>query len=103
MKWHGHPNLARRPPTPSKGRGPVQRLARRALLAGGGTATTSQVLDWVGRHRDFALPGWQGYGKLHVILEQIGAERTHRDWSKQGAPWVWRLRNSDDPNDTETG
>jgi hypothetical protein len=45
MKWHGHPNLSRRPATPSKGRGPVQRLARRALLVLG---TASSVASFRG-------------------------------------------------------
>jgi tripartite-type tricarboxylate transporter receptor subunit TctC len=45
MKWHGYPNLTRRPPTPSRARGPVQRLARRALLVLG-IASTSEIMDW---------------------------------------------------------
>jgi hypothetical protein len=35
MKWEHYPNLRRRPPTPSKNRGPVQVRIRRAFLASG--------------------------------------------------------------------
>jgi hypothetical protein len=45
-----------------EGRGPVQRLARRALIANGGRATRSQILEWTGRRGSFAaLPGWNGF------------------------------------------
>jgi hypothetical protein len=33
MTWDDFPNLRRRPPTPSKGRGPVQVRIRRAFIA----------------------------------------------------------------------
>jgi hypothetical protein len=35
MKWEHFPDLRRRPPTPSKGRGPVQVRVRRAFIASG--------------------------------------------------------------------
>jgi hypothetical protein len=35
MKWPHHRNLRNRPPTPSKGRGPVQVRIRRAFIASG--------------------------------------------------------------------
>jgi hypothetical protein len=74
----------------------VQRLARRALIANGGTATTSQILEWTGRRRSFAaLPGWGGYGKLHIILEQIGARKIGRAWKAHGQPWLWHLRDTE--------
>jgi hypothetical protein len=47
MKWAEHPNLRKRPPTPSKGRGPVQRAIRRAFAASGTEAlTSSAIYDW---------------------------------------------------------
>jgi hypothetical protein len=36
MKWAHHPNLRKRPPTPAKARGSIQRAIRRAFCNGNG-------------------------------------------------------------------
>src|SRR5262249_53450262 len=41
MKWDGYPNLRKRPPTPAKARGSIQRAIRRAFAASGAEALTS--------------------------------------------------------------
>ena len=41
MKWPHHRNLRNRPPTPSKGRGPVQVRIRRAFIASGAEVLSS--------------------------------------------------------------
>ena len=47
MKWAHHPNLRKRPRTPAKGRGSVQRAIRRAFAASGTeTLTSSAIYDW---------------------------------------------------------
>jgi CelD/BcsL family acetyltransferase involved in cellulose biosynthesis len=73
---------------PSKGRGPVQVRARRALHALGG-ASTSEVMEWThcrSRHR-------QNSRAARRALEQMGAVRVGRAETR-GRPWLWRLRNS---------
>jgi hypothetical protein len=40
QKWDGYPNLRKRPPTPSKGRGSVQVRIRRAFIASGSDVLT---------------------------------------------------------------
>src|SRR5262249_22453356 len=42
-KWFGHRNLAHRPAKPALGNGKVQRAAKRQLLLGNGTCSTSEV------------------------------------------------------------
>src|SRR5262249_50270962 len=44
MKWEHYPNLRRRPPTPSKNRGPVQVRIRRAFLATGAEVLSSSAI-----------------------------------------------------------
>ena len=52
MKWPHHPNLRKRPPTPSKGRGPVQVRIRRAFIASGAEVLSStQIYDWTHSRR----------------------------------------------------
>src|SRR5215813_4258816 len=47
MKWAHHPNLRKRPRTPAKGRGSVQRAIRLAFAASGTEAlTSSAIYDW---------------------------------------------------------
>jgi hypothetical protein len=47
MKWAHHPNLRKRPRTPAKGRGSVQRAIKRAFAATSASALTStQIYDW---------------------------------------------------------
>jgi hypothetical protein len=87
MRWIGFPNLAQKPSAPARGRGSVQRLARRAMLVGG-TVSTSQVLEWT-RCRGSRRHG--DYRAARRALEQIGAERVGRA-ATTGRPWLWRLR-----------
>src|SRR5262249_43536027 len=47
MKWAHHPNLRKRPRTPAKGRGSVQRAIKRVFAATSASALTStQIYDW---------------------------------------------------------
>ena len=51
-KWPHHRNLRNRPPTPSKGRGPVQVRIRRAFIASGAEVLSStQIYDWTHSRR----------------------------------------------------
>jgi hypothetical protein len=96
QKWLGFRNLAHRPPTPSKGRGSVQRRAKRAMIALGGIASTSQVLEWTAcrkRVRGERADRWDCRAARRA-LEQLGAERVGRV-PPYGAV-LWRLRNTDD-------
>jgi hypothetical protein len=43
MKWAHHPNLRKRPRTPAKGRGSVQRAIKRAFAATSASALTSNA------------------------------------------------------------
>jgi hypothetical protein len=55
MKWPHHRNLRNRPPTPSKGRGPVQVRIRRAFIASGAEVLSStQIYDWTHSRRRIA-------------------------------------------------
>src|SRR4029077_2127692 len=72
MKWNGHPNLARRPHAPNKGRGRLQRQVRRALLVHGPLVTTSQLLDWA-YPRNRRRPSWD-----HTKVRRIVAEHCDR-------------------------
>ena len=58
-KWHGYPNLRRRPHAPNKGRGRLQRaIARAFLVAGSDTLSSTAVYDWCfarDRHRPLGV------------------------------------------------
>src|SRR5262245_13624330 len=61
MKWAHHPNLRKRPRTPAKGRGSVQRAIKRVFAATSASALTStQVYDWA--HDQARLRGNQRLG-----------------------------------------
>jgi hypothetical protein len=52
MKWEHYRNLGNRPPTPSKGRGPVQVRIRRAFIASGAEVlSSSAIYDWTHSRR----------------------------------------------------
>src|SRR5262245_53632640 len=87
MKWHNYPNLSLRPARPAFHCGPVQRRAKRALLALG-TASTSTITQWTHRR---PTPGITR--STRRALEQIGAVRVGRA-ATAGRPWLWRLRDS---------
>jgi hypothetical protein len=91
MNWRLHPNLAKRPASPNKGRGRVQKCILRAFLIGGQELTTSQILDWTHRPRRGGgpLPTLWLYGGLHRVLRQIA------DPIRKVPPhnaWLWRLK-----------
>jgi len=59
MKWPHHRNLRNRPPTPSKGRGPILVRIRRAFIA---SAEVQRI-------RALSTPGRPG---IRVIAERFG-------------------------------
>jgi len=85
-------NLARRLPKPAMGRGRLQRAARRALLAHGGTATTVEVAQWAYVRKVVRGERLDDDDRRHVrrALDQI-AERVGRAGG-MGRPIIWRLR-----------
>jgi hypothetical protein len=68
-KWPRHPNLRRRPHSPNKGKGRLQRQIARAFAVGGPVLSSSQVYDWafarkrklsqLRRHGVWRIP-WRG-------------------------------------------
>jgi hypothetical protein len=96
MKWPHHPNLRSRPPTPSKGRGPVQRATRRAFAASGAEALTStQIYDWAYARRRLGRRKSMPFGVYSQALRTLRAmcDRVGRGTSI-GRPWLWRLRDN---------
>jgi len=97
MKWPHHRNLRNRPPTPSKGRGPVQVRIRRAFIASGAEVLSStQIYDWTHSRRRQSrrkkLPFgvyWRTLKTLRAMCEPVERVPPH------GA-WLWRLRNTAD-------
>jgi len=97
MKWEHYPNLRRRPPTPSKNRGPVQVRIRRAFLASGAEVlSSSAIYDWTHPRRrcgrSKALPAGIYWGTLQVLRTMC--EPVER-MPPHGA-WLWRLRDTAD-------
>jgi hypothetical protein len=66
MKWPHHRNLRNRPPTPSKGRGPVQVRIRRAFLASGAEVGRSAPRWSADLPRLIAVRACARYGVLHL-------------------------------------
>jgi hypothetical protein len=86
-------NLLRRPRSPAKGQGRVQRLARRALWALS-EASTSEILKWTHGfklHRGERLANWDSLTARRA-LKQIGAIKTGRA-ATIGRPMLWRMRD----------
>jgi hypothetical protein len=91
--WLRHPNLQKRPHSPSRGRGRLQIAVRRAFI-GHPFRTSSQIYDWCYPRRRKRVAGcWQW--SVYRILREI-ADRRGRA-STIGRPWIWRLRNSQLP------
>jgi hypothetical protein len=94
MKWPHHRNLRNRPPTSSKGRGPVQVRIRRAFMASGAEVLSStQIYDWTHsrRRQRNKLPFgvyWRTLKTLRAMCDPIERVPPH------GA-WLWRLRNNE--------
>jgi hypothetical protein len=89
----GHPNLRKRPPAPSKGRGPVQVRIRRAFVASGAQLlSSSAIYDWTharrrrGRHKSMPI----GIYSITLRTLRIMADPIRRV-PPYGA-WLWRLK-----------
>jgi hypothetical protein len=101
MKWPHHRNLRNRPPTPSKGRGPVQVRIRRAFIASGAEVLSStQIYDWTHSRRRQSrrkkLPFgvyWRTLKTLRAMCDPVGRG------SGSARPILWRLRPDDEPSD----
>src|SRR5262244_3584082 len=97
MKWAHHPNLRKRPRTPSKGRGSVQRAIRRAFAASGTEAlTSSAIYDWAHIRRRLGRRKSMPFGVYSRTLRTL---RAMCDPVKRVPPhgaWLWRLRNTAD-------
>jgi hypothetical protein len=91
-----HLNLRKKPPAPSKGRGPVQRAIRRVFMASGAEVLNStDIYDWAHGRRRFGRRKSMPFGvysrtlrTLRAMCEPVGRAPTI------GRPWLWRLRNS---------
>ena len=82
MKWDGHPNLRKRPRTPAKGRGAVQRAIKRAFAATSASALTStQIYDWahvrrrLGRRKSMPAPHFSEADKARIAASYAPHER----------------------------
>src|SRR6478672_8358042 len=84
--WDYYPNLRRRPYSPNKGRGRLQRAAKRALIAHGGEATSSEIYAWSDTWPDAR----RHYRSVWRVLIQI-ADPVRRV-PPYGA-WLWRLKD----------
>ena len=97
MKWDGHPNLRKRPRTPAKGRGTVQRAIKRAFAATSASALTStQIYDWAHVRRRLGHRKSMPFGVYSRTLRTL---RAMCDPVKRVPPhgaWLWRLRNTAD-------
>ena len=92
MKWAHHPNLRKRPRTPAKGRGSVQRAIKRAFAATSASALTStQIYDWAHVRRRKSMP-FGVYSRtlrtLRAMCDPVGRG------TSIGRPILWRLRNN---------
>jgi hypothetical protein len=95
---HGHPNLRKRPRTPAKGRGAVQRAIKRAFAATSASALTStQIYDWAHVRRRLGRRKSMPFGVYSRTLRtlKVMCYRVGRGTSI-GRPWLWRLRNTAD-------
>jgi hypothetical protein len=98
MKWDGYPNLRKRPPTPAKARGSIQRAIRRAFAATSASALTStQIYDWAHLRRRFGRRKSMPFGVYSRTLRtpKVMCYRVGRGTSIR-RPWLWRLRNTAD-------
>jgi hypothetical protein len=95
MKWPHHRNLRNRPPTPSKGRGPVQLRIRRAFIASGAEALSStQIYDWTHSRRRQSRRKKLPFGVYWRTLKTLRAMCDPVERVPPHVAWLWRLRNS---------
>jgi hypothetical protein len=98
MKWDGYPNLRRRPPTPAKARGSIQRAIQRAFIASGAEAlTSSAIYDWAYVRRRLGRCKSMPAGVYSRALRTLRAmcDPIERGTSI-GRPILWKLRQSAD-------
>jgi len=96
MKWPHHPNLRKQPPTPSKGRGPVQVRIKRAFIASGAEVLSStQIYDWTHSRRRQMHRKKLPYGIYWGMLQALRAmcDPVGRG-PGIGRPTLWRWRNT---------
>jgi hypothetical protein len=80
--------LRKRPRTPAKGRGSVQRAIKRAFAATGASALIStQIYDWAHVRRRLGRRKSMPFGVY---------SRTLRTRVPPQGAWLWRLRNTAD-------
>src|SRR5262249_10893293 len=97
MKWPHHRNLRNRPPTPSKGRGPVQVRIRRAFLASGAEVLSStQIYDWTHARRRQSRRKKLPFGVYWRTLKTLRAMCDPVERVPPHGAWLWRLRNTAD-------
>jgi hypothetical protein len=97
MTWEDFPNLRKRPPTPSKGRGPVQVRIKRAFTARGvNVLSSSEIYSWSHVRRRLGRCKSMPFGvysrtlrTLKTMCDPVGRG------SGRGRPILWRLRNSE--------
>jgi hypothetical protein len=96
MKWPHHRDLRNRPPTPSKGRGPVQVRIRRAFVASGAEVLSStQIYDWTHSRRRQSRRKKLPFGVYWRTLKTLRAMCDPVERVSPHGAWLWRLRNSE--------
>jgi len=99
MKWAHHPNLRKRPRTPAKVRGSVQRAIRRAFAASGTEAlTSSAIYDWAHIRRRLGRRKSMPFGIYSRTLRTLRAMCDPIERVPPHGAWLWRLRNTADNN-----
>lgn len=97
MKWAHHPNLRKRPRTPAKGRGSVQRAIKRAFAATSASALTStQIYDWAHVRRRLGHRKSMPFGVYSRTLRTLRAICDPIERAPPHGAWLWRLRNTAD-------
>jgi hypothetical protein len=93
-KWEHHPNLRRRPRTPSKGRGPVQRAIKRAFTASGAEALpSSAIYDWAYARRRLGRCKTLPDGVYSRALRTLRAMCEPIERVPPHGAWLWRLKD----------
>jgi hypothetical protein len=94
MKWAHHPNLRKRPRTPAKGRGSVQRAIRRAFAASDTEAlTSSAIYDWAHIRRRLGRRKSMPFGVYSRMLRTLRAMCDPIERVPPHGAWLWRLRD----------
>ena len=95
MKWAHHPNLRKRPRTPAKGRGSVQRAIKRAFAATSASALTStQIYDWAHVRRRLGRRKSMPFGVYSRTLRTLRAICDPIERVPPHGAWLWRLRKA---------